>query len=62
MSGRRVTRREALGELTLGGAAIWLAGCGVSNRRPRARDGSTLRSSYADPRGDGTCRQPPACR
>jgi len=54
MSGRRVTRREALAELTLGGAAVWLAGCGVSNRRARARDGSTLNSSYADPRGDGT--------
>ncbi len=56
MTGRRVTRREALAELTLGGAAVVLAGCGMGARPTRAPDGSTLRSSYADPSGDGVLR------
>jgi len=48
-----LTRRQALAELGLGGAALVLAGCGIGARRAPAPDGSTLRSSYVDPRGDG---------
>ncbi len=48
------TRREALAELTLGAAALTLAGCGTQHDSiAPAPDGSTLQSTYVDPRGDG---------
>jgi 3',5'-cyclic AMP phosphodiesterase CpdA len=50
---RRLTRRRALAELGVGGAALLLAGCGVGGATAAA-DGSTLRSTWGDPRGDGT--------
>ncbi len=53
-AGGRLTRREALAELGLGGAALVLAGCGMQTHRGPAPGGSTLRSSYVDPSGDGT--------
>ena len=56
---RRLTRREALAELALGGTAAVLAGCGVSAPRGRALDGSTLRSTYADPDHDGVLQSEP---
>ncbi len=50
---RRVTRRQALGELLVGTALI-ATGCGHSEpARPDAR-GSTLRSTYRDPAGTGS--------
>ena len=49
---RRVTRRRALAELGLGGAALLLAGCGAAGRGPAA-DGSTLASVWDDPVHDG---------
>ena len=51
-----LTRREALGGALLGAAAVAsgvaLAGCG-SARPDLTLDGSTLRSTWVDPRGDG---------
>jgi 3',5'-cyclic AMP phosphodiesterase CpdA len=58
-SGRGRTRREALAELTLGAAAIALAGCGTSATHGAAGDGSTLRSTYVDPREDGALQAGP---
>jgi 3',5'-cyclic AMP phosphodiesterase CpdA len=49
---RSITRREALGEL-LTAAALIAAGCGSSSRLRAAADGSTLRTTYQDPRGVG---------
>jgi 3',5'-cyclic AMP phosphodiesterase CpdA len=53
LNGGGHTRREALVELTLGAAALALAGCGRQAARVAAANGSTLRSSYIDPRADG---------
>lgn len=50
MSGRRVTRRDALATGALGLAGL-ITGCGSS--RADARPGSTLGRSLADPDGDG---------
>ncbi len=48
------TRREALAELTLGAAALTLPGCGTGRDSiAAAPDGSTLQSTYVDPREDG---------
>ena len=58
-SDRGRTRREALAELTLGAAALALAGCGASGSLRPARDGSTLQSTYVDPREDGALQVGP---
>ncbi len=50
---RRLTRRRALVELGLGGAAIVLVGCGAGGLGP-TRSGSTLDSVWIDPSGDGS--------
>jgi hypothetical protein len=47
---RRITRRQAVLEAVLGAGALALAGCGAG-RAPRS--GSTLRSTWIDPLGNG---------
>jgi hypothetical protein len=49
-----ITRRQALAELTAAGALL-LAGCslGAGSRQGAAKSGSTLRSTWADPLGEG---------
>jgi len=49
---RRITRRQALGEL-LAGTAVIAAGCGTSSPLRPDPDGSTLRTTYQDPEGTG---------
>lgn len=46
---RLITRRDVLLEAMIGAGALALAGCGAGS----ARSGSTLRSSWVDPHGDG---------
>ncbi len=57
---RRLTRRRALTEalvLAGGGAtALGIAGCGTSAGRAASPGGSTLRSTWSDPVGDGQLR------
>ena len=50
---RQLTRRLALAQLGLGGAAVLLAGCAAAPRAPAA-SGSTLASVWSDPSGDGS--------
>jgi 3',5'-cyclic AMP phosphodiesterase CpdA len=47
-----LTRRQALGGVLAGAAAVALAGCSTG-ARPGAADGSTLHSTWIDARGDG---------
>jgi 3',5'-cyclic AMP phosphodiesterase CpdA len=49
---RRITRRQAIGEM-LAGAALIAAGCGTSTERQPDPYGSTLRTTYQDPDGTG---------
>ena len=49
---RRITRRRALGEL-IAGAGLLAAGCGGSGSITPDPGGSTLRTTYRDPRGTG---------
>ena len=51
---RLLSRRRALGELALGGVALALTGCGIGSSSTPATNGSTLRSTYDDLKGDGT--------
>ena len=53
---RRITRRELVAEGLLGAGALALGGCGGGNPRPT---GSTLRSTWIDPVGDGQLRVGP---
>lgn len=46
----RRTRRELLGEALAGAGALAFAGCGAAQPAP---SGSTVRSTWADPTGDG---------
>ena len=55
----RLTRREALAELTLGATALVLSGCGMGSAFKPALDGSTLQSTYVDPGGHGVLRVGP---
>ncbi len=57
--GRSLSRRQALAELALGGAGLLIAGCGASSRREAAADGSTLESTWGDPRGEGELETDP---
>jgi len=50
---RPITRRQALGEMLLGTALI-AGGCGAGARPSADASGSTLRSTWRDPRGTGT--------
>jgi 3',5'-cyclic AMP phosphodiesterase CpdA len=50
---RTLSRRQAIAELTLGAGALALAGCAGASTRHAAGDGSTLASTWGDPRGDG---------
>ncbi len=52
-TGRTLSRRQAIAELTLGGAGLLLAGCGGASTRRAAADGSTLESTWGDPHGEG---------
>ena len=60
---RRLTRRRLLGEALAGAAGLaagsGLAGCGGSLRTRALGDGSTLRSTWTDPVGDGRLRVGP---
>ncbi len=49
---RRITRRRALGEL-IAGAGLLAAGCGAAGSIAPDPGGSTLRTTYRDPRGTG---------
>jgi hypothetical protein len=51
-----ITRRTAIGQALLGAGALALAGCGGSSSPPT---GSTLRSTWVDPLGDGQLRPGP---
>ncbi len=54
MSRRRITRREALSEAALATAATLLAtGCSTTSQRTAAQSGSTLESTWIDPKGVG---------
>ncbi len=54
---RRITRRQALGEAVVGAGAMALAGCGGGlTSAPATPTGSTLRSTWSDPVGDGQLR------
>ncbi|MGI8412060.1 MAG: hypothetical protein ACR2LV_04440, partial [Solirubrobacteraceae bacterium] len=49
---RRITRRQALGEL-LAGTALLAAGCAASREQGPAASGSTLVSTWSDRAGTG---------
>ena len=49
---RRITRRQALGEL-VAGAGLLAAGCAATGSLAPDPGGSTLRTTYRDPRGTG---------
>ena len=53
---RRITRRELAAEGLLAAGALTLGGCGAGNPTPT---GSTLRSTWIDPVGDGQLRVGP---
>lgn len=53
---RRITRRELVGEGLLAAGVLALDGCGAGNPTPT---GSTLRSTWIDPVGDGQLRVGP---
>jgi 3',5'-cyclic AMP phosphodiesterase CpdA len=57
--GRTLSRRQVIAELALGGAGLLIAGCGGASERKAAADGSTLESTWADPRGDGQLEPDP---
>ena len=58
--GRTLSRRQAIAELALGGAGLLIAGCAAPSRREAATDGSTLESTWGDPRGEGELGPDPA--
>jgi 3',5'-cyclic AMP phosphodiesterase CpdA len=53
---RRLTRREALAGAGAVGLGALLAGCGAGSGDRAAASGSTLRSTWGDPVGDGQLR------
>jgi 3',5'-cyclic AMP phosphodiesterase CpdA len=59
---RTLSRRQAIAELALGGAAMLLASCGAGSARRAVYDGSTLASTWGDPHGDGQLEPEPASR
>jgi len=56
---RALSRRQAIAELALGGAALLFAGCGGASPIRAAADGSTLESRWAERRGDGQLESQP---